>query len=92
MNYGSNLYGRHVRIRHSVGGKFYTTVYAHLKDVTVTFTQNVKAGDLIGHADSTGNSTGSHLHFGLYEQTASGVRLNANNGYGGYLDPTPYMK
>ena len=92
VNYGSNLYGRHVRIRHAVGGKFYTTVYAHLNDLTVALFQNVKAGDIIGHADSTGNSTASHLHFGLYGQTESGVRLNADNGFRGYIDPTPYMR
>lgn len=76
--------GYGVWITHPEG---WQTVYFHLKDVLVKVGQVVKAGDLIGHADNTGQyTTGSHLHFGLYP-------LNAvkTNGYDGAIDPIKYF-
>lgn len=35
----------------------------HLKDVAVKVGQDVSGSTLLGHVDSTGNSTGNHLHF-----------------------------
>lgn len=76
--------GYGVYVRHVEG---WWTLYFHLLDVTVKVDDKVKAGDLIGHADNTGQyTTGSHLHFGLYPA----VRDN-NNGYGGAIDPFPYF-
>jgi murein DD-endopeptidase MepM/ murein hydrolase activator NlpD len=43
----------------------YHTIYAHLSRIDVQVDQNVAAGDLIGLADNTGNSFGSHLHLTL---------------------------
>jgi murein DD-endopeptidase MepM/ murein hydrolase activator NlpD len=37
--------------------------YAHLKVVSVGAGQEIKAGEVIGLGNSTGNSTGPHLHF-----------------------------
>jgi murein DD-endopeptidase MepM/ murein hydrolase activator NlpD len=37
--------------------------YMHLLDVTVAVDQLVRAGDVIGHINNTGNSTGDHLHY-----------------------------
>src|SRR6185436_20320128 len=54
----------------------FVTIYWHLKEILVTVGQKVKAFDLIGLADSTGNSTGNHLHFGLYPTGEP-----KNNGY-----------
>lgn len=63
------------------------TVYFHLKDVNVKVGDKVKAGDLIGWADNTGQyTTGSHLHFGLYPKDR-----DRNNGYDGAIDPLPYF-
>ncbi len=39
--------------------------YAHLKAFRVTAGQTVVAGQVIGSGDTTGNSTGNHLHFEL---------------------------
>jgi hypothetical protein len=74
------------------------TIYWHLtkSDAVVKTGQHVKAGDVIGYADSTGLSSGDHLHFGLKpvspgEPPFSWVTLNPENGYLGAINPTPYL-
>jgi murein DD-endopeptidase MepM/ murein hydrolase activator NlpD len=55
---------------------------------------SVKAGDLIGYADNTGapyESSGDHLHFGLFPIDAQGNLIEAKNGFNGRIDPTPYF-
>lgn len=68
--------------------KNFFTLYWHLiqDDAVVHTGQVVKAGDLLGYADSTGVSTGSHLHMGLTIYPA-----DYNNGYQGHVDPQPYF-
>jgi len=41
----------------------YEFYYAHLAEINVQVGQVVKKGDEIGSADSTGYSSGNHLHF-----------------------------
>jgi murein DD-endopeptidase MepM/ murein hydrolase activator NlpD len=53
-------YGNHIMIDHGNG---YITLYGHLSRIGVRPGQAVHQGDLIGNVGSTGNSTGSHLHF-----------------------------
>lgn len=53
-------YGKHVVIDHGNGE---SSVYAHLRAVTVKVGAWVDQGALIGRLGSTGNSTGPHLHF-----------------------------
>jgi murein DD-endopeptidase MepM/ murein hydrolase activator NlpD len=53
-------YGNMVMIDHGNG---YQTVYGHMSSVAVSCGQSVYQGQYIGAAGSTGNSTGSHLHF-----------------------------
>ena len=63
-------HGNLVIIRHNNG---FETFYAHLSTITVKEGQVVSQGDLIGRVGSTGNSTGSHLHFELHQ---NGVAQN----------------
>jgi murein DD-endopeptidase MepM/ murein hydrolase activator NlpD len=76
--------GLRVRVEH---GNDYITEYGHLSTV------HVRTGDMIivdpdnrqgiiGISGNTGNSTGSHLHFGLINQ--NGVRVNPY----GWVGPT----
>ena len=53
-------YGNTVIIDHGNG---YQTLYAHLKLVNVRCGQSISQGMSIGFAGTTGNSTGTHLHF-----------------------------
>ena len=53
-------YGNMIMIDHGNG---YQSLYAHLSAVGVSCGQSVNQGQYIGNAGSTGNSTGSHLHF-----------------------------
>jgi murein DD-endopeptidase MepM/ murein hydrolase activator NlpD len=53
-------YGIVVHIDH---GYSYETLYAHCNSVCVRAGQRVKRGDIVGYIGSTGNSTGSHVHY-----------------------------
>ncbi len=57
---GTPGYGNLVIIDHLDG---WHTFYAHLSLITVTCGESIYQGMEIGHAGSTGNSTGPHLHF-----------------------------
>jgi hypothetical protein len=83
----SNPYGIHVRIRHPGG---YKTVYAHLKEALVNLDEEVSVGQRIGLADSTGNSSGSHLHLTLKKEGASsrGETVFPSD----IIDPTPFLQ
>ncbi|MEW5992944.1 MAG: M23 family metallopeptidase [Candidatus Zixiibacteriota bacterium] len=51
----------------------YWTRYAHLDSLLVRPGQSVQRGEIIGNANSSGNSTGDHLH---YELRVNGVYVN----------------
>lgn len=78
---------------------FIKSLYWHLKrgSLLVTGSEQVVAGQQIGEADNTGLSTGSHLHFGLKpivrgEQEWDWFTPGKDNGYGGAIDPMPYLE
>jgi len=76
-----------VRVRHDGG---YESIYAHLMQATVSVGQPVKAGQLIGLADNTGNSFGAHLHFTVKKQGAS--QAGETDFPWDIIDPTPYLE
>jgi murein DD-endopeptidase MepM/ murein hydrolase activator NlpD len=75
----------------------FKTIYWHLiPQIPVKVGTQVKIGDIIGYADNTGMSTGTHLHFGLKplqkgEQDWQWYNLEQDNGYKGAIDPRPYF-
>lgn len=81
-----HVYGIHVRIRHRDG---YKTAYGHLARPLVRIGEPVRAGQVIGKADSTGASNASHLHFLLKKD---GATDRAETTYPrDIIDPTPYL-
>ena len=94
-------YGRHVRLRHNVPEGEFETIYAHLLTPRdgMKVGDAVKAGDVIGMADNTGNSSGDHLHFTLKKigatQRGESTYKLPNGQTVTYprdiIDPTPYF-
>lgn len=70
-----NGYGNRVIIEHSNG---LLTSYSQCSKLLVKEGDTVKAGDLIAKVGSTGNSTGSHLHFEVLKD-------------GNWVNPENYM-
>lgn len=70
QNYG---YGYHVIIDHGSGKQ---TLYGHMSRIYVSAGQQIEKAEVIGLEGSTGQSTGSHLHF---EVRINGSRLNPLN-------------
>lgn len=85
-NLDDHPYGNHIRIKHDGG---YQTIYAHLEEILVEVGQKVIRKQYIGVADSTGNSSGSHLHLTLKKDgaTLKGETIYPND----IIDPTPYL-
>ncbi len=78
-------YGTHVKVKHR---RDYVTTYAHLESIAdeLEIGYKLNAGDVIGLADSTGNSTGSHLHLSLQRYPGlPGWPYNTT-------DPTPFIQ
>ena len=70
VEYGRYGYGHHVIIDHGNG---YQTLYGHMSEIFVSPGQAVSKASVIGKMGSTGNSSGSHLHF---EIRKNGTLLN----------------
>jgi murein DD-endopeptidase MepM/ murein hydrolase activator NlpD len=68
-------YGNMIMIDHGNG---YQTLYAHMSKVVTSCGRSVGQGSVIGYSGSTGNSTGSHLHFEVRFQ-------------GGFVSPWNYL-
>ena len=66
-------YGKTAIIKHKDN---YKTLFGHLSKLEVKEGQEVKVGDVIGEAGSTGRSTGARLH---YEIIKDGKRVNPKN-------------
>ncbi len=83
-------YGIYVRVHHDLRatlGKEYKSWYAHLSQTLVEEGMEVEAGQTpLGHAGSSGNSTGVHLHLTLQE-----VGLHNGMVVDGAIDPEPHL-
>lgn len=77
--------GAHVRMRYDYGGKTFEAVYLHLNNssTTVSTGNTVIAGQPLAEMNSTGGSTGDHLHLTIYEV--------ANNGAKTDIDPAAHL-
>ena len=64
----------------------------HLKDISCKVGQILDSGQLIGHANSTGHSTGTHLHRDLKPLNSDYSLTLPENGYWGAIDLMPYFK
>ena len=74
VRYLTYSYGYHVFVYHGNG---LTTQYCHLSSIGVSEGQTVSQGQYLGNVGSTGNSTGPHLHFGVFD--SNGNFLNPEN-------------
>lgn len=72
---GYSGYGTLVILAHGDG---LTSIYAHLSGIAVRAGQEVTAGQRVGTVGTTGNVTGSHLHFELRRGGAA-------------VDPAPWL-
>lgn len=61
-------WGNNVTVRHDDGTYSF---YAHLAKINVSKNQKVKAGQNLGIIGTTGNSTGIHLHFEIWDKNGN---------------------
>lgn len=72
-------YGKYIKIENDECG----VLYAHMRVLSpLSVGSEVKAGDIIGETGNTGNSTGPHLHFGVFPKPR-----DRSNGFSGYINP-----
>lgn len=78
-------FGNWIIIQHDVDGQRVDTVYGHMYNdgLLVKVGDTVKAGQQIGKMGSNGQSTGSHLHFEVW----NGGRFNGKD-----VDPQPIIE
>ncbi|KIY20971.1 murein hydrolase activator EnvC family protein [Mesobacillus subterraneus] len=87
QSYTSSSYGEVIFITHSINGKIYTTVYAHMRTGSRTVGPGsvVSKGQRIGTMGNTGQSSGQHLHFELHDGPWTPDKRN-------YVNPIPYLR
>lgn len=84
-------YGIQVRVQHDTPEGLFKSIYAHLKAVNVAVGDAVKAGDLLGLADNTGNSYGAHLHLSIKLVGSFSWLSNESNVRNEMINPVPYF-
>lgn len=98
--YGSNKYGPTVYVNGQGTGSLgcmvtidggdvgFSTLYGHMQDLSpVPDGAQVKRGQFIGYSGNTGNSTGPHLHFGVYKRSTYTGYSSA-----GEVNPLDYLQ
>ena len=61
------------------------TIHWHFDSLDVVLGQNVKQGELLGLADSTGYSMGTHDHWAVKRTGNKGNTINKDNGWNGAI-------
>ncbi|MFD2046000.1 peptidoglycan DD-metalloendopeptidase family protein [Ornithinibacillus salinisoli] len=81
-SYYNSSWGEVVFIRHTINGRSYETIYAHMRSGSrqVSVGQSVSQGQFLGYMGSTGDSTGQHLHFEIH-----------NGSYKNPVDPENFI-
>jgi len=72
----NSVFGNYIILKHSNG---YQSLYGHLSTIGVREGQSVDQGAVIGNSGNTGESTGPHLHFSIFQN-------------GKALDPRKFLK
>lgn len=75
-------YGNYIDVIHGDG---YVTRYAHLESISVYENQWVFQGQEVGKCGTSGNSSGCHLHFVLYNQGSASIPESLD-GYSGIIE------
>jgi murein DD-endopeptidase MepM/ murein hydrolase activator NlpD len=86
-SYYHSSYGEVVFVKHTLNGKNYETVYAHMRTGSraVEVGDTVQQGQNLGKMGSTGHSTGQHLHFEIHEGSFKPGRVTS-------IDPLKYIE
>jgi len=76
-----------------LGGKLYLQFwFVHLQSSAIFGKKKVEPGDILGYADSTGASSGNHLHWSMkVSDINSWFYVDGDNGYQGTIDLDPYF-
>lgn len=89
--YGSpcgNSFGNHVRIQHSDGK---VSVYAHMLPWWPGSSGWKPCGQVVGIMGSSGSSTGTHLHLGLWSDSSGSIRPDVFGGPGNYVNASYWV-
>lgn len=95
-------YGLRVTEYFEADGFQWVATYGHFQKINfpdIQWTQwdfdrrvnRVIAGQVLGYVNSSGNSTGNHLHLSLQKYKNNNL-YEPNNGYGGAVNPLPFLK
>ena len=93
--YGNHIYAE-TESQH-INGDYYKLelVFGHFKSLEAKAGHWVEEGGSLGLGDSTGDSTGPHLHLGIRPWWSKNgndwQQMYKDNGYAGYVDPEPYF-
>jgi len=80
-----------------INGDYYKMemVFGHFKSVSAVAGKWCQKGDELGLMNSTGFSTGNHLHFGIRplwsKDGNTWEKMFKDNGFSGYIDPEPLL-